>query len=147
MNNLQAGFASLPTVAALIILLVTIGIGVTAITFNEAFISAGQAQTEQAYLYAESGARDALLRIVRNKNYTCSTTDCYSLDFVTNGCSANEGCARVSVSAGVGTSGDPKIIISKGRVKNKTRKVQVTVIYDSSSHGEIASATWQELTN
>ena len=141
------GVATLPTVLVLGVMALAIAVGITAVSLTESFISQGGAQSSRALFYAESGARDALVKIARNKNYTCSAVDCYTIDFSTNGCSLLNDCAKVSVSAGVGTGGDPKIITSKGIMKSSTRRIQVSVVFDASANGEIASATWTELTN
>lgn len=147
--NFHKGAATLPTIMALTILILAVGLSIAGVTFTESLISAGQKQSAEAYLYAEAGARDALMKITRNKNYICVTTDCYSIDLVDNGCSTNQGCAKISVSAGAGSDADPKIITSKGIVNNYTRRVQVNVVFDASLNGEInlSSTTWQELTN
>ena len=145
--NDQRGIIAISAVAALAILILAVGVGITAFSFNEVFVAEGQRKSTKARLYAEAGARDALVRIARDKTYNCTSEDCYSIDFVTNGCSANEGCARVSVSSGSGSSSDPKIITSKGRVTSITRKIQVDVVFDSSLHGEIATTTWREVVN
>lgn len=146
-TNSQQGVATLPTIMALTILIVVVGVSVAGLSVTENFISAGQKQSSEAFSYAEAGAKDALMKITRNKNYSCAVADCYSIDLVNSGCASNDGCARISVSAGVGSSGNPKIIISKGQVKNYTRRIQVSVVFDISLNGEIQSATWQELTN
>lgn len=146
-SNYQRGVATLPTIFALIILIVAVSVGVTALSLSDSFISLGSYQSSQALIYAEAGARDALLRIVRNKNYTCAAADCYSIDFTSNGCSTNEGCAKISVSAGTGSEVNPKVIVSKGQMKNKIRRVQVDVVFDAFLHGKISSATWKELTD
>lgn len=147
--NSQKGVATLPTIMALTILILAVGLSIAGVTFTESLISAGQKQSAEAFSYAEAGARDGLMKITRNKNYTCVTTDCYSIDLVSNGCSANQGCAKISVSAGVGSGADPKIITAKGVVNNYTRRVQVNVVFDTSLNGEInlSSTTWQELAN
>ncbi|MEK6877200.1 MAG: hypothetical protein AABZ49_01065 [Thermoproteota archaeon] len=147
------GIATLPTVMVLGMMTLAVVVSITSIAFNELFISQGLAQSSNALFYAEGGARDALTRIARKKNYTCSTTDCYSIDFVTNGCTNNSDCAKVSVSSGLGTTANPKIIMSKGIMKAGMRRIQVSVILDngttvaSSQNGEITSTTWTELTN
>ncbi|MCX6755013.1 MAG: hypothetical protein NT068_00530 [Candidatus Nomurabacteria bacterium] len=151
LNN--KGIATLPTVMILGMMTLAIVVSITSMAFNELLISQGASQSSNALFYAEAGARDALTRIARNKNYTCSTTDCYSLDFITNGCSNNTDCAKITVSAGLGTTGDPKIITSKGIMKSSNRSVQVSVVLDSGTtdaslqNGEITSSTWTELTN
>src|SRR5574343_222236 len=83
----QSGVATLPTVILLGIMALVIAVGVETLSFTELMISQGGAQSSRALFYAEAGARDALIKIDRNKNYTCATTDCYSIDFSTNGCS------------------------------------------------------------
>lgn len=141
----RRGIATLPTVMILGVLSLSVAVGITAVALTESFISQGSAQSSRALFYAESGARDALIRIARNKNYTCATADCYNIDFSTNGCSTGNDCAKISVSGGAGTSGDPKIIIAKGIMKASTRIMEVRVIFDAGGNGEISSATWSEI--
>ena len=141
-NSNNSGVASLPTVIVLMILILAIGVGIAAMSFSENIISMGQKQSSAALLYAEAGARDALIRIARNKNYS---TSAYQLVFVTDGCLADEGCATITVSTGVVSSLDPKIINSEGRVRSNFRKIKVEVVLDSFSNGEIVSAKWQEI--
>lgn len=145
--NATRGIATLPIVLALSIMIIAIIVGITAVTFNESFVSQGSVQSGKAMYYAEVGARDALVRIARNKNYSCDSpvlpTGCYSIDMVTSGCSMNDGCARVVVDTGTA----PKIINVEGRVGGNIRKLQVNVTFDGSSNGEISSTSWQELTN
>ena len=147
------GIATLPTVIVIGMMALAVVVSITAVSLNELLISQGQAQSSNALFYAESGARDALTRIVRNKNYTCSSADCYSLDYITNGCSNNTDCAKVTVSAGLGTTADPKIITSKGVMKSSSRIIQVSVTLDggttssSLQYGEVTSATWTEVVN
>lgn len=147
------GIATLPTVILLGMMVLAVIVSVTSITLNEILISQSQSQSQSALFYAEAGARDALVRIARNKNYSCTSTDCYSIDFVSNGCSLGTDCAKVTVSSGVGTTGDPKIITSKGIMKSNTRKMQVSVLLDNGTttpelqKGEITSSSWLEITN
>jgi Tfp pilus assembly protein PilX len=142
------GVATLPTVLVLGVVALAVAVGITSVSLTESFISQGGAQSSRALFYAEAGARDALIKIARNKNYTCSAADCYTIDFSTNGCSLSNDCAKVSVS-GTGATGDPKIVTSKGIMKAGTRIMQVSVILDGGTggNGEITSAVWTELTN
>lgn len=146
-NIKSRGVATLPTIIMITMIILAIGIGITSLSLTEVFISAGQNQSSIALSYAETGIRDALIKIARNKNYNCVAADCYSIPFTTNGCIDNNACAKVSVSTGIGTELDPKIIISKGQAKNNTKRIQVNIIFDPSSNGEIATTTWQELSN
>lgn len=146
-GNSQSGVAVLPIVIALTILVLSVGVSMAGISLTGVYMSDEQKKTSEAYSYAEAGAKDALIKIARNKNYTCNSNDCYLIDTVPSGCSTNRGCARVSVSTGIGSVGDPKIITSKGETGNYLRKVQVSVVFDGSLNGEISSATWQEVIN
>lgn len=141
------GVATLPTVMVLGVLALAVAIGITAVSLTESFISQGSAQSARALFYAEAGARDALVKIARNKKYECPATDCYAIDFETNGCTLGTACAKVSVSAGTGAAGNPKIVTSKGIMNASTRTLEVRVTYDASNHGEIENAVWNELTN
>lgn len=147
------GIATLPTVIVLGMMILAVVVSITSLTLNGLLISQGQSQSSSALFYAEAGARDALVRIARDKNYTCATVDCYSIDFVTSGCANSTDCAKVSVSAGLGTTADPKIITSKGIMKASNRRMQVSVTLDggttvaSSQNGQITSTIWTELVN
>ncbi|MEK7538818.1 MAG: hypothetical protein AAB552_03170 [Patescibacteria group bacterium] len=146
------GGATLPTVLVLTILTLTVAVGITTISFTESFISESGVQSSTALFYAEAGTRDALTKIARNKGYTCASADyCYSIELVSGGCTGSVlGCARVSVSAGAGTTAAPKVVTSKGIVKTSTRTLSVDVILDSGAGtniGQITSATTTELTN
>jgi hypothetical protein len=137
------GFASLPMVMSIIILIIAVVVAISAVSLSEIFISAGQNQSASAYVYAVTGARDALIKIARNYTYNCATSDCYSIDFSpSTGCGSSlDGCAKVQVT----NVSSPATIISKGLVKNKTRKIRVDVAYND--NGQITSTAWQEVTN
>ncbi|MEI7718885.1 MAG: hypothetical protein WCI72_03370 [archaeon] len=152
-NKKQKGIAALPTVIILGMLTLTIAVGITSVALTESFISQGSSFSARALSYAEAGARDALLKISRNKNYSCATTDCYSIDFVTDGCSLSSGCAKVSISGASGDTANPKVITSKGIVNSSVRTIQINVVLDSGTndpslqYGLITSTTWTELTD
>ena len=137
------GVASLPIIMGLTLLILAVGVSITALGFTESFIVAGQKQSSEALFYAEAGARDALMKIIRNKNY--SELSGYQIAFVSDGCTSNDGCAIITVSSGDGSALDPKIINSEGRGKNNIRKIRVEVIFDDSLNGEIKNANWQEV--
>lgn len=152
----KRGIATLPTVMLLGIMALAVAVGITAIAFSESFISQGNSQSSRALFYAEAGARDALIKIARNKNYTCSGAApdyCYTIDFSTSGCSTGNDCAKVAVSTGAGTTGDPKIVTSKGIMRSSIRTLQVSVVLDNGTsaavdqQGVITGATWSEVTN
>jgi len=149
----KRGMASLAIMMVLGMMTLAIVVSITSVVFNQLAMSQGSAQSSGALFYAESGGRDALIRIARNKNYTCASVDCYSMDFATNGCSLATGCAKVSVSTGLGTTTDPKIITSKGINGVSVRTMQISVLLDNGStdtalqYGKVTSAVWTEITN
>ncbi len=152
-KNKQKGIATLPTVIILSIMVLAVVVSVTSVSMNEIVISQTQKESQNALFFAESGARDALTRIARNKTYSCTSSDCYSIDFIDNGCNSSNGCAKVSVSSGNGSTGNHKIITSKGLSGSSIRKIQVEVELDNGTttdtdqKGEITSAVWSEVTN
>lgn len=146
------GIITLPTVIVLGMMALAVVVSITAMAFNELLISQGSAQSSNALFYAEAGARDALIKITRDKNYICDGGDCYEVDFGAGGCANNTGCARISVEND-GTTAFPKIITSVGSAGASVRTLQVSVILDNGTtdtslqNGEITATTWTELTN
>lgn len=151
--NYKKGIATLPLILVIGSIALIIALSVTETAFNELNNSENLKDSSKALFYAEAGARDALVRIARNKNYTCSGVDCYSINFSSNSCSNNIDCAKISVSSGVGTTLDPKIITSKGVMNSSVRVIEVEVTLDNGTtdtslqNGEITNTVWQELTN
>jgi len=136
-NSKNKGIATLPTVIVIGIMVLAIVISITSISLNELFISQGQAQSGTALFYAEAGARDALIKIARNKNYVCSVAiDCH-VDF-----NATD-YAEVLVSTNVDNT--VKTVTSKGVIKSISRSIQVVANLDT--NGKIISTAWSELTN
>lgn len=141
MKNLSnRGVATLPTVMVLGVMALIVTVSITTLSFTELFISQGGAQSSRAHFYAEAGARDALIKIARNKTYLCASADCYSIDFSTSGCSLLNDCAKVQVTG----NDTAKTITSKGIMKSSTRTLQVSVTLDAD--GLITGATWSEVT-
>jgi hypothetical protein len=143
----NSAFATIPTILAVSAMIIVVAAGIAASTYTETQSGAVDGQTAMALRAAESGANDALMRIARNKNYSCVSADCYSFDVKINGCAFGTGCAKVMVSAGAGTAGDPKIVIAKGIIKNVTRELQVSVVFDASGYGQISNSSWLEVSN
>jgi len=135
------GMATLPTVIVIGIMVLAVVVSITSISLNELFISQGQANSATALFYAEAGARDALIKIARNKNYTCSDPSSCYLEFATNGYSNGTDYSQVLVSGDSST----KVIASKGVMKLISRNIQVVVSLDT--NGKISNTTWTESTN
>jgi len=85
-------------------------------------------KTEQgikAYYVAESGAENAILRLLRNPNYAGETLV------------VGEGTATMTV-----TGTEPKTITSTGVVGNFTKKIQVVVGY---TNNILTVSSWREV--
>lgn len=146
-NNNRSGVATLPTIIALGVLVLAIGIGISTASLSELFISEGQSQSQKALNYAEAGAKEAMRRIAINKTYSCISQNCYSIPFISNGCVSNDACAYISVSSNSGSTADPKIVTSTGYAGLYVRTLRVTLEFDASDSGQISSSTWTEITN
>lgn len=130
----KPGMASIPTVIVLIILIISIGVLISSISISDIVSVSDTNNSGRALNYAQLGAKDALERLARNKDYSGS----YSIAMTTNGCdAAYSACATVVVS---GSS--PKVINAEGRVKDLKRKIQVNVNLDAK--GLVTSYDWQE---
>lgn len=117
--------------SALVLLLLFTSIAITIITAATVLTisttqssSAGQI-SQSAYTIAESGAENALLRLLRNPNYSGETL------------TVGDGQATISV-----TGSSPYTIVSTGRIASQTRTVQVTASYVG---GILTVLTWAEV--
>lgn len=71
-----------------------------------------------AYQIADSGAENALIRILRDPSYAGETL------------SVGSGSATIQVT-GQGTSIDPYIVISRGQKGSYIKRVEVTAVYEN----------------
>lgn len=113
-------------VALLIFMMVVIALTAIAATITIVNIRSNNAfaDGQQALSYAESGAEDALIRLVRNPAYTGETI------------TFPDGTATISVS---GTT--TKTIVSAGTSGNHRRTVTVTANY---TNNVLAPTSWSE---
>lgn len=111
---------------ALITLLVFVVIGISVITMTAEVImvnsiaGARQQQGELAFQIADSGAENALLRVLRTPPpaYTGETL------------SVGTGQSTITIT-GSGTTADPYVIVSKGQVGNYLRQVEIRTRYQN----------------
>lgn len=108
----EKGIAALPTIIIISLFVLLISVALISSGLIENAISFGHKESQEAYVAAEFGARDAIIRISRDKDFTSAG---YTI-------TAGAGGANVTVS---GTT--TKTIVSIGTVSNKTRKIQVVV--------------------
>lgn len=132
----QPGMASIPTIIVLMALIISAGALIASISISDNISVSDTNNSGRALNYAQLGAKDALERIARNKDYSGT----YSIDTVSGGCSGIfSGCAAINVDSG----SNPKIINVEGRKEDIKRKIQVKVNLDE--NGLILNYDWQEL--
>ncbi|MBI4226099.1 hypothetical protein HY612_03210 [Candidatus Roizmanbacteria bacterium] len=114
----------------LLMLLVFMIIAITVTSAATTLILVNSSNTQKmeggtvAYHLAESGVENALLRLLRNPNYTGETLN------------INEGTATITV-----TGSNPYTITSIGRNGNFSRTLQVVVNYN----GNMTISSWREV--
>lgn len=140
----QRGLASLPTVLAITMLIVSLGALVTALAAVESEAADSSSAAARARRYAEAGAQDAFERIARNRHYACfePTASCpggaYELEFLAGGCANQSACATVKVS-GTATN---KTVAVVGRAGKSARNLSAALTLDQS--GAISDVSWGE---
>ncbi len=112
-------------VALLVFIVIAVTLTAAAVTMN-IINSEGNSKMQQgmiAYDLAESGAENAILRLLRNPDYSGESL------------TIGDGTADVSV------SGTPPVIISTGKIGRTMRKIQVNLSLD----GAITILSWKEI--
>ncbi|NTW22239.1 hypothetical protein HGA34_01685 [Candidatus Falkowbacteria bacterium] len=125
----------MPVIFAMLALIVSLSLLTANLSGNDNASSAEVANSDSALAAAEFGAKDALLKIARNKGYSGT----YSVAVLSGGCASPvRGCATVTVD----TQSNPKTINSSGQVGELVRKIVVKAYLDG--NGKIANYTWQD---
>ncbi|TSC88141.1 MAG: Uncharacterized protein G01um101416_164 [Microgenomates group bacterium Gr01-1014_16] len=104
---------------------ITVTTAATLIIISNSQAASKLEQSLTAYAVAESGAENALLRLLRDPAYAGETL------------TIGGGIATISA-----TGSNPKVILSKGAYRNFLRQVQVTANYVS---GILTVTSWQEV--
>lgn len=126
----------LPMLVAILFLTAIIGVamGVTAVLQT---LQAGQRVfTEQARVAADAGVRDALLRLVRDRDYFALNPETYELPFIGY-------CAAVTVTPL--DADNNTIITADGRSRGIVRRVEV--LAHVPEDGNIIVRSWKEVTS
>lgn len=135
-NKNQSGVASIPTVLVLMALIISASVLIASISTSDNISVSDTNNSGRALNYAQLGAKDALERITRNKDYSGA----YVIEIVSGGCSGiYSGCSSINV----GSGSSPKVISVEGRKEDIQRKIQVDVNLDD--NGLILNYDWQEL--
>jgi hypothetical protein len=142
------GFVTIPLVIGFTLILLSIGLSLASVSFNEVDSSSSISKLNKAFEYAKSGGEDALTRIARNQFYT--NTSGYSIDF--SGDSTPATCEDLTLGCSTvktynildGSTPFSAVIISEGQAGAINRKLQVGATIDSTS-GFIKLINWTEV--
>ncbi|HXK37668.1 MAG TPA: hypothetical protein VJ579_01215 [Candidatus Paceibacterota bacterium] len=141
------GAASIPLVLGIGILVFLIAISVTSVETARIYLTQANADGAQAMQYAQTGLRDALQQLARNRDVGTSTAIVFNIEMATSGCATLRACARVAVSNGIGTVESPKIISALGYHRNARKGLQAEVVLDTSGWGTLRVTTLGETLN
>jgi len=127
------------------LILVAVGASMISSGLFEGFLADAQAGSQEAYSGAQSGVKDAMLRLARNKNFTSSGY------FVPAGCTLNSDtvCTKVVVentqsSCSQTVSANQDCVISAGTLSSRTRTIEV-LLNVNPANGKITQVSWGEI--
>lgn len=136
----ESGAASLLTILAVASLTLVIGITLASTGFIESAATGGQVKTDEIFAAAQAGAKDALMRLARNKNFASP-----------GGYGLSVGSASVIITVeqtipsscfgGIGLN--QACVISTAALDNKTRRVEMILNIDSG--GKLTQVSWKEI--
>ncbi len=110
------------TILFIMVISITIITSIILIVFNNVSAGSNVEQGAIAYYSAESGAQNAILRLLRDPSYTGETM------------SINGGTVDIAVSGGV--------ITSTAHVDNSIRKIEVQTVYNNNV---LTITSWKEI--
>jgi hypothetical protein len=129
------GALALSTLLGITLIVSVLATALALVAFFEGLIGFSHGLANDAYLAAEAGAYDALLRLVRNR----ANTGSYSITV---------GAGTATITFNTAPAGYPPEhiqITSTGDVQNRKRRLEV-VVYADSTTGEVRIISWKEVT-
>jgi uncharacterized protein (UPF0333 family) len=132
----QKGAMALSSILVLAMILLAVGLAMASSSFIQSSIVSNQNKSISALYIAEAGAKDAMQKLTRNKNY--SNTG-YNL-------AIGNGSAGIVVSKDTPSSGQTEIL-STGVVGGNTKKIKVILNTDAAGDGsgKVAIISWEEV--
>jgi len=145
----EDGISALVSAIVMLLLIITVGFSIASSGLLEGFISEAQRQSQEAYFAAETGEKDAIMKIARNKNFSSAGyfIPSFPSDCALNGASP---CALVvaekdaASACSQGISSGQHCIIVTGTYDNKTRKIEI-ILNVNAINGKISQASWKEI--
>ena len=135
----QQGMALLATVVVVLLILVAVGLSMISLGIFEGFMAESQRASDEAYAAAQSGVKDATMRIARNKNYS-STGYYLPENCMPNGATA---CAYIVVEKDAPSAGKDRVTAT-GTLSNSTRKLEV-ILNVNATNGKITVESRTEI--
>lgn len=138
----EKGAMALSSVLALSLILLALGLAMAYSGFIQSDITYNQDKAAIAFYVAEAGAKDAMQKVVRNKNYNNAG---YILAFE-NGSANISACHNNDIVACSGISLQQTEILSTGLAGANTKKVRVVLNTDANSDGsgKVTIESWEE---
>lgn len=137
------GVVSIPLVMGVGILLFLIVISITSVETARLYLVQAGVDGSQALEYAKVGARDALEHIARDSTFGASST-AYEINMISSGCVSLKGCAKVVVTDNSTATTSGRIVGSIGYYKSARKGIEVEVLYDADSLGQITLVKTKE---
>lgn len=131
-RNTDSGVAALTTILGIGLVVALMGAALGLLAFLEGSIGFSHVKSQEAFLVAQSGASDALMRLARDKTFTSPSG--YTL-------AVGNGTSTVTVTS---PAFSQKTITSQGEVSARKRKVEVKIVVDDRT-GNITVLSWQEV--
>ena len=145
----ERGAALLATTLAVIVILLAMGLSMTSSGLFEGFMSQAQSDSREAFAAAQSGIKDAQLRIARNKSFSSVG---YFIPSDPSDCTLNSSslCTKVVVEKDAASTCSQTIgagqdcLIAAGTLNNTTRTIEV-VLNVNATNGKISQVSWKEI--
>lgn len=145
----ERGAALLATTLAVIIILLAMGLSMTSSGLFEGLMSQAQSDSKEAFAAAQSGIKDAHLRIARNKSFSSAG---YFIPSDPSNCTLNSSsvCAKVIVEKDTASacsqaiSAGQNCLIAAGTLRNTTRTIEV-ILNVNATNGKISQVSWKEI--
>lgn len=131
----ESGVMALSSILALSLILLALGLAMAFSGFIQNNITFNQDKATIAFYAAEAGAKDAMQKVVRNKNYSNAG---YTL-------ALNGGSANVVVNKDV-PAAERTEVLSTGVAGSNTKKIRIVLNTntDNDGNGKITIVSWEE---
>lgn len=132
----EKGASVLVSVVVIMVLLISVSLTIAALGLGEINISTNDKEAKEALSNAEAGVKDALIKVVRNRNFQALSPG-YELQLT-------KGTATIEVIKDI-PSQNKDTVYSTGNVNDKKRRIEAILNIDSK--GKVTIDSFKEVTN